>query len=103
MDRDTLQVMRVTMEAIDITPSFPVQAASTRLDYDYENINGQMFLLPLRSEMRMRSGKLLVKNEVEFRMYRKFGADTAITFDTDIDALPLDQLEESPVSQPPQK
>lgn len=101
VDRDTLQVMRITMEAFDINPSFPLQAATTRLDYDYENINGQYFLLPLRSEMRMRSGKLLVKNEVEFRMYRKFGADTVITFDTDLDELPPEQFEEQPATEKP--
>ncbi len=96
IDRETDQVMRVTLVAEDIPPSFPIQAATTKLDYDYESISGSPFLLPLRSEMRMRSGKALVKNEVEFRMYRKFGADTSITFDAAIDALPADQFEEKP-------
>jgi len=32
--------------------------------------------------MRMRSGKFLSKNEVEFRMYRKFGAEAIIKFET---------------------
>jgi hypothetical protein len=31
--------------------------------------------------MRMRSGKFLSKNEVEFRMYRKFGAEAIIVRD----------------------
>lgn len=98
VDRETLQVMRVTMQATDITPSFPIQMASNKLDYDYEDLSGQKFLLPLRSEMRMRSGKMLIKNEVEFRMYRKFGADANITFDTNLDALPPDKLEEKPAT-----
>lgn len=100
VDRDTQQVMRVTLDAEDIPASFPIQAATTKLDYDYQEISSQIFLLPLRAEIRMRSGKQLVKNEVEFRMYRKFGADTSITFDTTPDALSADQLEEKPVTKP---
>jgi hypothetical protein len=101
IDRDTGQVMRITLEAEDIPPSFPIQAATTKLDYDYQEISGNTFLLPLRSEMRMRSGKTLVKNEVEFRMYRKFGADATITFDAPIDALPADLIEEKPPTNQP--
>lgn len=101
IDRDTGQVMRITLEAEDIPPSFPIQAATTKLDYDYQTISGNTFLLPLRSEMRMRSGKTLVKNEVEFRMYRKFGADATITFDAPLDALPADLIEEKPANNQP--
>ena len=100
VDKETSQVMRVTLEAIDITASFPIQAASTKLDYDYASISERQYLLPLRAEIRMRSGKNLIKNEVEFRMYRKFGTETNITFDTP-DALSADQTEEKPASPPP--
>ncbi|MDX2178440.1 MAG: hypothetical protein SFV18_02530 [Bryobacteraceae bacterium] len=102
VDKDTLQVMRVTLDAEDITPSFPIQAASTKLDYDYSEISERQYLLPLRAEVRMRSGKQLIKNEVEFRMYRKFGTDTSITFDTP-DALPTDLIEEKPAAPAPVK
>lgn len=81
IDRDVPVVMRVTLEAETIPPSFPIQEARTMLDYDYIDISGQSFLLPLRSEMRMREGRLLVKNLTEFRSYRKFGAEATITFD----------------------
>ncbi|MCX6589920.1 MAG: hypothetical protein NTZ56_00195 [Acidobacteria bacterium] len=100
VDKETSQVMRVTLEATDITLSFPIQAASTKLDYDYASISERQYLLPLRAEIRMRSGKNLIKNEVEFRMYRKFGTETNITFDTP-DALSADQTEEKPVSPAP--
>lgn len=101
VDKATMQVMRLSLEAQDIQASFPIQAASSKLDYDYEEINGQAFLLPLRAEIRMRSGKNLIKNEVEFRSFRKFGADTSITF-SDIDVpLPADKFEEKPALPPP--
>lgn len=81
-DAATGMVMRVTLEAIDLPTSFPVQMARNQLDYDYTEISGNTFLLPLRAEVRMREGRLLVRNDIEFRNYRKFGADTSITFDT---------------------
>ena len=31
----------------------------------------------------MREGKLLIRNEVEFRLYRKFSAEASIAFDKD--------------------
>ena len=60
-----------------------VQAASTTLDYDYQNIGGTEFVLPLKAQVRMRSGKMLTRNDSEFRMYNKFGAEATITFEPD--------------------
>ncbi len=82
VDRDTHMVTRITLNAMNIDPTFPVQEAGTVLDYDYVKISGQEFLLPMKAQMRMREGKLLVKNDVEFRLYRKFGAEAVISFDT---------------------
>jgi hypothetical protein len=95
IDRDSLEVSRITLEA-DLPPSFPIQMATTVLDYDSTDISGAKFMLPLRAEVRMRSGKDLVKNEVEFRLYRKFGADTSITFDTPEPLAPDLTTEEPP-------
>jgi hypothetical protein len=96
IDRDTLMVIRVTLQAEDIPTSFPVQEAGTVLDYDYVEISGREFVLPLKFEMRMRTGRYLAKNEVEFRLYRKFGVETAISFDT-----PEPLPEEMTIEQPP--
>jgi hypothetical protein len=95
VDRDTNKVLRITLVAEDIPPSFPVNEASTTLDYDYTEISGQQYLLPLRAVMRMRSGKLLTRNDVEFRMYRKFSAEATINFETP-PPLEEDQLKEQP-------
>ncbi len=95
VDRDTLTVMRITLEAVEIPPSFPIQQASTVLDYDYTNIGGRDYVLPLRAVVRMRKGKFLTKNEVEFRMYRKFEAEATITFDTP-EPLPEEKVTEQP-------
>lgn len=80
-DRDSRSVMRITMEADDIPADFPIRSASETLDYDTIAISGEKFILPLKVEMRMRDGKIAVKNQAAFRLYNKFGADTSITFD----------------------
>ncbi len=95
VDRDTRAVMRVTLEAQDIPSDFPVQQAGTTLDYDYAEISGQRYILPLRAVVRMRAGKFLSKNEVEFRMYRKFGAEAIIKFETP-EPLPEEKINEQP-------
>jgi hypothetical protein len=95
VDRDTSMVMRIAFEAENIPPSFPVQQAGTVLDYDFISINEREYMLPLRAVVRLRSGKLLSKNEVEFRMYRKFSAEATITFETP-EPLPEDKTKEQP-------
>lgn len=97
VDRETNEVNRITLDA-DMPPTFPVQMATTVLDYDSTDISGVKFMLPLRAEVRMRAGKDLIKNEVEFRLYRKFGADTSIKFDTP-EPLPSDATTEQPPKQ----
>ena len=96
VDRDTRSVMRVTLDAVDIPPSFPIQMASTRLDYDNTKIGESEFILPLMAVVRMRQGKFLIKNEVEFRLYRRFGAEATITFDTP-EPLSEDKTKEQPI------
>lgn len=88
VDRDVPMVVKVTMEAENMPATFPIQEARSTLDYDFIDIAGSQFLLPLKSEMRMREGKILIKNSTEFRNYRKFGAEATITFDTNVEPLP---------------
>lgn len=95
VDADTFAVTRIVFDAFDIPPSFPVQQARTLLDYDYIKIGESEHVLPLRAEVRMREGRNLTKNEVEFRMYRKFGADATIKFDTP-EPLPAEATQEGP-------
>lgn len=99
VDEAASQVLRITVKATEIPPSFPVQDAETVLDYDFVDISGREYLLPLKFDMRMRSGKLLTKNEVEFRMYRKFEAESVITFGTP-DPLPPEMTTEDEPEAP---
>ncbi|MBZ5617315.1 MAG: hypothetical protein LAQ69_01090 [Acidobacteriia bacterium] len=83
VDKNTHEVMRVTLQADDIPPSFPVKKADTVLDYDYQDISGHTFLLPLKAQVIMAADDYMTRNDEEFRLYRKYSATADITFDTD--------------------
>lgn len=96
VDKDTQMVLRLAFDAVDMPPSYPIQGTNVMLDYEFQTLSDQTFLLPLRAELKSRSGKLLTKNEIEFRLYRRFGADTTIKFDVP-EALPESQTKEQPI------
>jgi hypothetical protein len=95
VDQESLAVLRLTLEA-ELPADFPLQQVSDTLDYDMATISGKDYMLPLKAVVRMREGKILAKNDVEFRLYRKFSAETEIKFDTP-DPLPEDKTQEQPV------
>ena len=97
VDQKSHKVLRISLEATDIPSSFPVQEATDTLDYGYQNLSGQEFLLPLKAQVYMRHGRQRDRNDIEFRMYNKYSADAKIIFDNDVPApLPDDQTKEQP-------
>lgn len=104
VDRDTGIVMRIKMDCEDLPVDFAIQSVSLDLNYDFTKIADQEFILPLKSELRSREGKLLVWNETSYHLYRKFGAEATITFSTP-DPVPEEKTKEEPVApgKPPVK
>ena len=89
---DANVVWRITVEP-EPPASFPMQDVKETLKYNYVEISGQQFLLPVSSEVVMREGHMGNKNDIEFRRYQKYSADTSITFsdvDDPADAPPAD-------------
>jgi len=82
VDKETHQVLRVTLKAEGIPADFPVKSAQTRLDYDYQELSGRRFLLPLQAVVEMSGEDFLTRNDEEFRLYAKYSADSSISFDT---------------------
>jgi hypothetical protein len=82
VDRETHQILRLNRTA-DLASDFPVRTATTLLDYDYMNVGGRRYLLPLRAEIRMSTDYILTRNVIEFTGYRKFEGESKITFDQD--------------------
>lgn len=80
IDAQTAQVMRVWLVADDIPPDFPIHAAMTTLDYDWAKISDTPFLLPAHAVMEMKDSRMNTRNEIAFRGYRKFSAETKLTF-----------------------
>jgi hypothetical protein len=83
-DPDTGIITRITFEAVDIPVGFPVRAATDILDYGEVQISGNPFILPLNAKLNMTAltpqGEQKNHNEIGFKLYRKFGVDSTITF-----------------------
>jgi hypothetical protein len=99
VDRDTNEVLRVSLEAMDIPADFRVRVATDTLDYDYQDISGHKFLLPYRAVIQLDDNRRFqTKNELDFHFYKKFSADTVLTFDLETPPPPDDsKTKEEPV------
>jgi hypothetical protein len=100
LDRETKEVLRVSLETVDIPADFRVRVANDRLDYAYQDISGRRFLLPFQAVIQLDdSRRFQTKNEVDFFSYKKFSADTVLTFDTETPPPPDDsKTKEEPVN-----
>jgi hypothetical protein len=81
VDRDTRMVMRIHLECEGIPADFPIRAVTLDQEYDFADIGGRQFLLPLRSDVRSREAHYQSWNEVTYSQYRRFSADATISFD----------------------
>jgi len=98
VDKDKHEIMRVTTIADDIPPEFPIKHVESTLDYDFTEIgdSGQKFLLPMKGNVTATAADFLEKNDNEFRIYRKYSADSSISYDdTNLPPLPDDKTKET--------
>ena len=95
VDTNTKMVMRITLVPYDLPAGYPVQQVKSTLDYDYQKIGESEFLLPLKVVVTSRLTRYTSKNEVEFRLYRKFGTESTIKFETP-EPLPEEKTKERP-------
>lgn len=99
VDQKTRVITRLTAEAVNIPPDFPVRAASSRVDYDMQTIGPRDFIVPIAAEMNIRDGETAFRNKIEFRSYRVFGADTNIRYDE----IPAENTDDSKTKEGPPK
>ncbi len=97
--KGTDHIARITVEP-DVPVGFPLQEVHQVVDYTNVDIGGQKFLLPSRAQVIMRHDRIANKNDIEFRGYRKYSADTSIKFDDSDDTVPADDQtnKEQPVA-----
>ena len=97
IDKDTHMVLRLSLVTDDMPRDFPINEARDVLEYGFAKIADREFLLPMRATVRMREAKWLIRNEVEFRLYRKFTAEASIAFDNlELEAKPEDKPNQEP-------
>jgi hypothetical protein len=96
-DPNTGEIARIRFDAVNIPPSYPVKEAVEILDYGMVDISGEHYMCPMLARLYMRTPDAKTHNEIEFRDYRKFGADATITYGAEAPPpLTPDQTEEQP-------
>ncbi|HML16821.1 MAG TPA: hypothetical protein VK419_07335 [Bryobacteraceae bacterium] len=96
-DRETKAVMRIKMDCVGIPADYPIKEVGITLDYTPTQIAASEYVLPFHFELDSKDTKAVVKNEADYRLYRKFGTESTITFG-DAEPIPEDQLKEQPAA-----
>jgi hypothetical protein len=84
VDKETGRVLRIEQQSRNMPALFPFDVTETAIDYDSVRLAAtQPYVLPVSSEVLtcIRGTSFCTRNKIEFRNYRKFGAESNITFD----------------------
>lgn len=79
VDPQTFSVLRMN-STLDLPPGFPIVQAERMVEYKLIVIAGKQYLLPSHSEVRMQDSTRSYVNQVEFKDYHKFGAESTIHY-----------------------
>jgi hypothetical protein len=82
IDKETRRVLRIEQHTTGIPRDFPLLNAETVLTYAFVKIDGKPYLLPSGSENLgcSRGSGACTRNTIEFKNYKKFSADSTVTF-----------------------
>jgi len=83
IDKETSRILRIEMSARNLPREFPLDQIESTVDYDFVLIGKNKYLLPIHSEALSceRGTTECSRNVIDFRNYKKYGADTNITFE----------------------
>jgi len=84
VDQETHMVLRLTQQA-EIPDNFPISANEAWVEYEYADVGGKLYLLPVHAFSKTRSGRFVAENNIDFRDYRKFQIESNITFEPTTD------------------
>lgn len=93
LDETSGAIWRITDEAADLPPQLQTKSVWRSVDYGELFIGADRYVLPVRATVLLDTGQSKLKNELRFEGYRKFGADSHITFASDDTAKPQIQKE----------
>ncbi len=83
IDRETGEVVHLDHVADQIPLELEMSRAVTEVDYDFIEVAGKQYLLPVHSETTMDGKTGSSKNESEFRDYRKFDSSSKVDYGVD--------------------
>lgn len=80
IDRDTFNVLRVEMVARQVPQDFPFDTLESTTEFDFVRLSTKEFLLPTKSQVLSceRGTGNCTRNDIEFRNYRKFAAESTL-------------------------
>jgi hypothetical protein len=83
IDKESRRVLRLEMRTNSFPAGFTYDKAESSIDYGFVRIGSGNYLLPVKSaNLACMSGTgSCMKNEIDFRNYRKFTAESEVTFD----------------------
>jgi outer membrane biosynthesis protein TonB len=83
IDKQTFNILRIEEQTGPLPSGFPYDKAESTVQYSFVRIDGKNYALPVHSEvLTCQSGSsACTKNEINFQNYRKFAAESTITFD----------------------
>jgi hypothetical protein len=83
IDDGTGQALRILISARGLAKAYPSDLIESTIDYDLVKIADAGYMLPVRSELLtcQQRGNLCFRNVSVFRDYKKFEADTSLTFE----------------------
>jgi hypothetical protein len=84
IDKETARVLRIEQQGKPMPALFPFDTIESTTDWEFIRLGtAGPYLLPVEAEVLscQRGTSICSRNKIEFRNYRKFGADTSITFD----------------------
>lgn len=83
IDKETSRVLRIEMQSRNMPKDFSFDTVESSLDYDFIRLgSSNSYLLPVHAENLIctRHTSTCSKNIIDFRNYRKFGAESTIIF-----------------------
>ena len=84
-DQETSRVLKVEISSREMPRLFPIDKVISTVEYDFIALGDTKYLLPARAEsINCSPGRTgCARNQIEFKGYRKFGAESSISFDRD--------------------
>jgi hypothetical protein len=79
-DPSTGEVWRITNAPFDIPEAVDTKSINTTIDYGPVEIGNRRFILPVTASIWLDTGRRNILNKVSFNDYRKFDAESKITF-----------------------